>query len=126
MCYMNASLQALLAAEQLREYFLHLEVDRENSENKLIYAFVWLSKLMSRAEDLDQDVELDQVIAYLGKYLAQNALKLSPDVQHDVHEFVAGMLDVLQKSILKLDPEKDICKDLFVIENSYMPAPCPR
>jgi ubiquitin C-terminal hydrolase len=123
---MNASLQALLAAEQLREYFLHLEVDRENSENKLIYAFLWLSKLMSRAEDLDLDVELDHVIAYLGKYVAQNALKLSPDVQHDAHEFVAELLDVLQKSILKLDPEKDICKDLFVIENSYMPAPCPR
>jgi ubiquitin C-terminal hydrolase len=126
MCYMNASLQALLAAEQLCDYFLQLNVDRQNSEQKILYAFAWLSKLMCRAEDLDQDVELDQVIAYLGKYVAQNALKLSPDVQHDAHEFVAGLLDVLQKRILKLDPKKDICKDLFVIENSYMPAPCPR
>lgn len=128
MCYMNATLQALYASDKFCQYLAGLDLNPQEKPNqKTLAAVSYLSMFINQDESLDGSIDIDVVVSFIGKSLAQRRLNFDPDIQQDAHEFVVKMLAVLQSDIRKYVYETiDICKDLFLLHSSYLPSFCSR
>lgn len=99
----------------------------KNDPRLVLFSLVWLSQCASQDESMDDSIDLNKVVDYLGIHLAQKRLAFDPEIQHDAHEFVMLMLDALQSDILKYaDAQKEIKKDLFMLTSSFLPTTCNR
>jgi ubiquitin C-terminal hydrolase len=128
MCYMNATLQALFASNEFCAYLsgLNFPPPGDHITRRTLSAIINLS-IWANQGDLDEDLDMIKTLHFFGKAFAGDRLKFNPDVQHDAHEFVGKMLYALQKDIFDhIDDELDICKDLFVLTSSFLPAICTR
>ncbi|XP_059484197.1 uncharacterized protein LOC132201766 [Neocloeon triangulifer] len=119
MCYMLASLQALVAAQPFCDLLATAEVHL--NEDKQIYHLTHLSSEI-QAPYASETEKVDEDITFLEEY-AELRYKLDRSHQQDAHEYIIKMLGQVQVKLKHLR-DVDIYEALLRIKTVMLPCYC--
>ncbi|CAB3383080.1 Hypothetical predicted protein [Cloeon dipterum] len=119
MCYMNASLQALAAAEPFRSYLIEAEITHKESEE--VYNIASVIENIPAAKPV-KEKRVNQELEYLCN-MNQKQFNLHNDVQQDAHEYITQLITLLDEKLREFR-NKNLSEDLLCSTCLMLPCFC--
>ncbi|XP_065353578.1 uncharacterized protein LOC135948295 [Cloeon dipterum] len=117
MCYMNASLQALAAAEPFRSYLIEANITRE--ESKEVYNIALVIENIPAAKPVKEKRVKPEYLWTMNR----TQFNLHNDVQQDAHEYITRLITLLDDELQKFR-DKNLSEDLFYSTCLMLPSFC--